>query len=1012
MFWDIWEYASGVFKNTVAPALKNLFSSKRFFASMFIAIFVLQTLLCVICIAGINNVIEQNAILDACSMYIAANTGKYTGNAELVEQVEVVSGSVGIFLGALCIWWICAITVYYRMAAASSERNRYVWGLYITFGSYKRKIRSMLLTELYLVLVVGMAAGFPTAYIICKYIAHQKELIALPGAFLIAGAIAIISIRICAEIEVRIITAKTCIGLLMSEGSAVNVCVPKSARVLSKGFSAFRYACTAFWRLRKYYVAVALTAAVPVVLWVCCMTASTSEAQILQEEVHEFNIRSEVGFEPEILTNEYLYEIEKIPGVDSAQALAAGHATEIGTHILLNEDQTQSPGMCVTLAPIYADGEACIVDAYDPQFRVYTGFKAEPNPGEVIVLMPNDDIKYTLDDIQYNQLDDGTVNISSDTYLMFAISKGTGEVHIVDDTVAALGEAFGEDEFEYLRLHVVGSFSSYRNGYAEEKYSSYIYTDRPYFVLHSDDYEKITAISLKSKRDSINTKDITIDTSKYTDGSFIMKFSGTLNELPQSGDVISVDPKASAECLGSVDITAYVQGEYLSYDSSFNPIKEFEKTVTTSVRFYELYIIDVFEENGSTYFRVAPNVNIRLHSFYRAPVAIANFIQLGTPEIEGDNEYGLDDVITYVAATYDKPFSIQYRNLALHGEITVFRRTAVRCIDSGTHILFEHEQIANNPNKYELPPVYATNDFVLACSDQLADYDLNFEMPANGEAVILMPESKAKLFSLENNDEFQLAYVKDVNVDDSILNIDHLLRLSKQLQTQNYQYVSLNAIEIIVTDDVADTTVFVSRDTYSGIIGQAQPYDTINISIASQLSLNEYNEVKKELALWIHLTEDEEGDMVLTATNNFFGILLRRAADYSIWLKIMSALIPLLIIPAWYYPQTMMFSRRKDDYKILSYIGKTLKDISKIFVVESLLAAFVSVIAVFVCSPLGALIFDFAVDLYELPIEFDLRTFDFSSLIVGCIISIIGAMITVWFGYLTTRKEIKKHGNS
>ena len=154
MFWDLWEYVTNMFRTTIFPALKNLFSSKKFFASMLIAIFVLQTLLCVICIAGINNIIEQNTILDACSMYISAHTGKYTGDAELADQVEVISGSLGIFLGALCIWWICAMTIYYRIAAASSERNRYVWGLYMTFGAHKLKVRRMLLTELYLTLAV------------------------------------------------------------------------------------------------------------------------------------------------------------------------------------------------------------------------------------------------------------------------------------------------------------------------------------------------------------------------------------------------------------------------------------------------------------------------------------------------------------------------------------------------------------------------------------------------------------------------------------------------------------------------------------------------------------------------------------------------------------------------------------------------------------------------------------------------------------------------------------------
>ena len=73
-------------------------------------------------------------------------------------------------------------------------------------------------------------------------------------------------------------------------------------------------------------------------------------------------------------------------------------------------------------------------------------------------------------------------------------------------------------------------------------------------------------------------------------------------------------------------------------------------------------------------------------------------------------------------------------------------------------------------------------------------------------------------------------------------------------------------------------------------------------------------------------------------------------------------------------------------------------------------AAITAVIAALICSPIGALVFDVVVTLYELPIEFNIRAFDFKSLEAGCIIGIVGAVFTVCLGYLTTRKEIKRHG--
>ena len=122
MFWDVIERIQDYVRMTVRPALRGLFSSKSFFISMLLAVFVLQTLLCVICFAGVNNTKNQNALLETCTSYIAGLN--VDAREALAEQVKVLMNSAGIFAGALIICWLCAVTVYYRLATASSERNR------------------------------------------------------------------------------------------------------------------------------------------------------------------------------------------------------------------------------------------------------------------------------------------------------------------------------------------------------------------------------------------------------------------------------------------------------------------------------------------------------------------------------------------------------------------------------------------------------------------------------------------------------------------------------------------------------------------------------------------------------------------------------------------------------------------------------------------------------------------------------------------------------------------------
>jgi ABC-type lipoprotein release transport system permease subunit len=117
---------------------------------------------------------------------------------------------------------------------------------------------------------------------------------------------------------------------------------------------------------------------------------------------------------------------------------------------------------------------------------------------------------------------------------------------------------------------------------------------------------------------------------------------------------------------------------------------------------------------------------------------------------------------------------------------------------------------------------------------------------------------------------------------------------------------------------------------------------------------------------------------------------------------------PLLIPLVWYYPQSMVYARRKSDYDTLLVLGRKRKDIRKVFVYESLLAAVLSVAAAVILCPVGMTIFGFAVIAFELPLEFRFSAFEATSMLWGCLATAACAVLTVWLGYFTVTIKSKR----
>lgn len=1004
MFWDVWESFLDLFDLTIHPSLKNLFSSKKNFIGMFLAVFILETLLSVICIAGVDNINEQREIVRNYTAY-TEKISDAEEKTELDKNIEVILNSTGILTGALAIWWLSAITVYWKMTTSAAERNKFIWGLYITYGAAKKKIHRMLGTEMYLTLAAGMAAGWPVALIIYRYASGGSVRGSVP-AFFMALVIAFISVSLCISLETAILTSKTCEKLLDDEGSAGNFVSPRRSGNLTHGFTPWRYAVTSVLRMRKYYIALAFAAAVPVIIWVCCQTASVSETAAISENIDEFKITSSSGIDGEVLQSDYYDELGLIDGVASVSAVAAGKASELGTHILLDPEQTVYPSSCAQLRAVYADGEATIAVADDPVFLNTGGYEFEPMPveGEVVILLPESNNTYNYTDL---------LNPDSDAvdYIMIAVSKSSGEINIVDGEMKEYldGQINGGGEYEYLRLKIIDAATCYSIGvYSGSEGITFLYVQQPYFLLNVKDYERITGIPLKTFECTVPSSSVIVDTSLYADGTMLMTIpADSLSFMPSAGQIIAVDYRVKPATFGGANITADVSAKFLVDFINEEGVYADKKSVTSDIVFKSLYIQEVTEKGGLLYLRVAPRSEVDVFRFFYSGYQEKYSMVFGTPELASTD-------LIFVARTYNQDFNVIYHSITLGDTLTFLSPTEVRAADVGSHILFEAPRIKDTTGCLLLDPVYVTNQFTLACADGmtaaslgLGDKNITVE---NGTATIVMPETPGSVLSLEVGQKLRIAYIMESTVSVNVAvqsALDPLYQLEQQLKT-NFRYAEV-IVGKVITAPVDQPYIFIVSDLYSDLLGMKSAYDIINLSIRPDLTPSEYNSLTAELRGWSADATTPENKFTLAASGKYVGILLRSAADYRIWLSVIALMTPLLIPLVWYYPQSMVFARRRSDYDTLLILGRKKKDIRKVFAYESFLAAVLAVTAAVILCPAGMTIFGFAVVVFELPIEFRFAAFDMPSMLWGCLATGACAALTVWLGYFTVIKKSGKH---
>lgn len=352
------EYIINFTRLTLIPAWRRMFGKRRRgnTALLIAAFYLIAAMLSVICLTHHVNKKENDRLAAEYEQYISVADEAGTTAAQayrhiLASKLEISS----IFALLMVLWGVLSVFALSRVFHATIEQDKYVWGLYVTFGSDTRSIRRQMHLEFALAALLALAAAIPTAYVACRavYVQNGQAFRTGPAPYVqILFWLFLVSLIGAAYLS-HGITRSTCIALMAAQDTSDYISSPRTSHLLGRRMynGALRYAALAVRRMRRYYIPLVLAVSLVAAVFFGSMTVAMEGERAAARSVHEYSLEFEHGISGRELTAQYVDELTYIDAVSSVSASANGEASLLGTHLLLTQEQVRDPQSTTAVIP-------------------------------------------------------------------------------------------------------------------------------------------------------------------------------------------------------------------------------------------------------------------------------------------------------------------------------------------------------------------------------------------------------------------------------------------------------------------------------------------------------------------------------------------------------------------------------------------------------------------------------------------------------------------------------------
>ena len=940
MLWEIWNDIRRYFTMTFMPAMRNLLASKKTLAGLVLVMIVLQMLLSILCICGIENIKTQFTVLNEFNGLVGESetiVNSQDGSYLMSDTFSTGRSGVSVFIGAICLWALCSVTVYQKITSASADRDKYIWGMYATHGAKIKKIRSMLKCELYFPHLIATAIAYPAALLMCNKL-FKANGYTYSFSFLTLAVILILSyvcIRLVVAYECHIIKSMTCMDMLREEDSPKSICFPKIHSRLIKGFTTGRYARSTFLRMRRYYASIAIVAAIPAMLLVCLQVSVVSQDSYLSSEINEFQVSFNSGIDEEELNYIKRVHLSGIEGISSVNAAAKYHAAKLHTHLLTDKSYLKTTDNTPPYAEIFGDN-TLVISCNDLAFQnTITGYLAsQVNNGEVLIVYPEGGSDYGF--------------VEGDR-IFLAVSKLDGSMRAVDSS-AALLENDLKEEYDYIELTVART-ARISSGISLK---GFLHIDTTYFLLSNDDYNTVTSLNRQDFISTISPESFNYSSAISNQGTFTITVpTEKLSTIPKEGDCIKISGTADIRIsLTGVDLPG--QKEPLDFNGTY------------SLNFNYAYIHSATHNGDTVTITASPKGSIYLRSGITVfkPVAVI----FGTPPLP--HYEGL-----YCAGYPADNLSILGGTVSVLPDesITVCASSAVTAAEVGTHILAKGgSQIVNTEGRLHISSLFADSSFYVALADKTtaAVDGLDIEALAEGTVTLALPMSASNYYNFQKG---QKIYIPQTNENSAQYDPNAVLpsglydTLSAELD-QYYKYRVFTVAEVVYSDSITEPIVYVCDEDMEFLLNKGGSYVGFSIALDAGIQSSKYADIRDKVAKWVTLDKNRPS---VRSTGKYLEYLLRRSSNYASAVKLISLLSPLTVPFIWYYPLATLFDRRKNEIGILRAIGQKRSTIRMSFFKEGFFVTVTAFLAVMLLCYPSMLIFKIVSAVAKLPLEFE-----------------------------------------
>ena len=333
----------------------------------------------------------------------------------------------------------------------------------------------------------------------------------------------------------------------------------------------------------------------------------------------------------------------------------------------------------------------------------------------------------------------------------------------------------------------------------------------------------------------------------------------------------------------------------------------------------------------------------------------------------------------------------------------------MRAAEAGTHVIVSESTLISKDDSLFLEALYADCSFELACADSITADALGMNVPnlKAGEYVLVLPSSAYHYYSFSSGDKLRLAVtLEDVAKYDpnSIIPTGIYDMLAERVRL-NHDYAVGYITEIIYSDEIDTPYIFASAEDFSAIIAKKAPYVSFDVYIDAALESARYAEIREEINRW---ATGEEYLPRVVSTGGYLEYLLRKSANYSTLIMLISAIIPLIVPFIWYYPLATLQERRRTELEMLRAMGKRRRTIHACFGLEGLLVSLCAFVTVLLLAYPTMLVFKSVCVIAKLPLEFDYVNLTLPVLLIACAFSAVSAAVSFAICYAATVPRNKK----